>query len=76
MNSGPSIKWTAVTKSDTTVLASCRALWVGTAGDVVCDDAFGHTDITFKNVPSGTLLPIAAYRVKAATSASDIVALQ
>lgn len=76
MNSGPSLKWTAVTPHNTNTLASCRALWVGTGGDVVVDDAFGHTDITFTNVPDGTLLPICAYRVKTTTTASEIVALQ
>ena len=65
----------AVTPSDTTQLPSCRALYVGTAGDVVVDMVDGQTNITFANVANGAFLPLQVIRVKAATSASDIVAL-
>ena len=63
----------AVTPSDVTVLENCRALYVGTGGDVVA--TVGGQDVTFVNVPDGTWLPVMATKVKAATTASDIVRL-
>lgn len=64
----------AVTPSDTTVVG-CRALYIGGAGNVVVDFQDGNSNITFSAVPVGTLLPIAALKVKAATTATLIVAL-
>lgn len=63
----------AVTKSDTTVLTGVRGIYVGTGGDVVA--TVGGEDFTFKNVSDGTTLPIKATKIKAATTAADIVAL-
>lgn len=63
-----------VTPSDTTVIA-CRGLWVGTGGDLAVTFSVSGETITLANVPDGSLLPIAVYRVMAATTASDIVAL-
>jgi hypothetical protein len=63
----------AVTPSDTTVL-NCVALYVGAAGNVVVDTE-DNANITFANVPSGTVLWLKAVRVKAATTATNIVAL-
>jgi hypothetical protein len=63
----------AVTKSDST-LVNCVAIYVGTTGNVVID-TIANTDVTFSNVPGGTTLWIKAIRVKAATTASNIVAL-
>jgi len=76
-DSGPADTFAAVTKSDTVDLPGgpCRALFVGVAGDVVavtCADVA----VTFKNVVSGTLLPVIARRVNStSTTATDIVAL-
>lgn len=50
-----------------------RALWIGTGGDVTLTTKGGNT-VTFANVPDGTLLPVRATHVTAAT-ASDILAL-
>lgn len=72
-NIDPGIRITAVTKSDTAEL-NARGLYVGTGGDLVITTVEGN-DVTFKNVASGSWLPIYAYRVKAATTAADIVAL-
>lgn len=67
----------AVTPSDTVDLsAPCRALYVGTGGDVTVIQLDNSTAVTFKNVASGAILPIQVARVKAtATTATDIVAL-
>jgi hypothetical protein len=64
----------AVTPSDATVLENTRALYVGGTGDLVVDFVEGGT-VTLVGVPAGTLLPIQVIRVRAATGASNIVAL-
>ncbi|MCE2759737.1 MAG: hypothetical protein ACK5X3_21035 [Pseudomonadota bacterium] len=65
----------AVTASDTTELGPCRALYVGGAGNVVVQMPNRDTSITFSSVPAGTILPVMARRVMAATTATSIVAL-
>lgn len=71
----PAKNWAAVSPSDTANMTVTRGLWVGVGGDVVAVDVDG-TACTFKNVPSGTLMPIRAVRVNlTSTTATDIVAL-
>lgn len=69
----PASSCVAVTPSDSTVLAGVRSIYVGTGGTVVA--TVGGSDVTFANVPDGTTLPIKATKIKAASSASSIVAL-
>jgi len=69
----PAYKLTAVTPSDATTLVGVRALWIGGAGSVsviACND----TTAVSLTVPAGTLLPIFAKKVMAATTATNIVA--
>ena len=65
-----------VTPNDVTGLATvCRAVFVGTSGNLSVLMANGSTAV-FKNVSSGQLLPIQAARVNATnTTATDILAL-
>lgn len=65
----------AVTKSDTDDVGThmTRAIYVGVAGDVVAIMAGGET-VTFKAMPVG-LHRIRVSRIKAATAATDIIAL-
>jgi hypothetical protein len=63
----------AVTPSDTTDLSGCRALWIGGAGSVALRCLDDNTTATL-TVPAGTLLPVFAKRVMAATTATNIVA--
>ena len=65
----------AVTPSDSTELGPCRALYVGGAGNVVVWMPGRSDNITFLAVPAGTILPVMARRVMAATTATNIVAL-
>lgn len=75
MNSDPASGFSAVAKSDTTVLSGVRALYVGGTGDLAVKGADGAT-VTFKAVPAGMVLPIQATQVLNATTATDIVALR
>ncbi len=73
---GPISNGAAVTPNDSTDLTtSSRALWIGTGGDINLTTVDGTT-LLLKNVPSGTMLPVRAARVRStSTTASDIVAL-
>ena len=63
----------AVTKSDVTVIPPTRALYVGTAGDLTVRMVDGQT-VTFIGVTAG-IIPIQVDQVRAATTASNILAL-
>jgi hypothetical protein len=71
----PATRAVAVVPSDATILdPKPRALYVGGAGDVVIDTE-QDTGVTLSAVPAGSVIPIRAKRVKAATTATLIVAL-
>ena len=69
----PARRVAAVTPSDSTDLTGCRALWIGGAGNVVIKCVDDSAAVTLV-VPAGTLLPVFAARVMAATTATSIVA--
>jgi hypothetical protein len=53
-----------------------KAIYVGTAGDVVLRGIGAAADVTFKNCPAGFMIVVRAAHVRATgTSASDLVAL-
>lgn len=53
-----------------------RALYVGTGGDVVVQSESAAGGVaTFKNIPSGTLLPIRVSKVLESSTADDFVLL-
>ena len=60
----------SVTPSDATVLSGVRGLWVGGAGNLTVTTAGG--DVVLNGVPAGTLIPVKATKVKAATTATNI----
>lgn len=76
-SSGPASRFFPAVPSDTTEFATgeCRALFVGVGGDVVAIDGPSGAAVTFKNVPSGSILPIQTSRLTTATTATSIVAL-
>lgn len=65
----------AVTKSDSTDV-TCKALYIGGAGDVVIKHTAGGTAVTYPSVAAGATLNVTltAGRVMAATTATSIVA--
>ena len=65
----------AVTKSDDTVLAPTRGLFVGGTGNLTVDFADGTVNVLLTAPVVGTILPISVVKVKAATPATAIVAL-
>lgn len=74
----PSADYFAITKGDTAAAdfpTVCRAIRVGSAGDVVAVRQDG-TSVLFKNCAAGEILPIRAVRVMSTGStAADLVAL-
>jgi hypothetical protein len=75
--SAPATRALAVTPDDANPLADIpKALYVGTGGTIAMRGVFGSTDQSWKNVPSGSILPFRAQYVRATgTTAADILAL-
>jgi hypothetical protein len=72
---GPYANALPVTPADVGSLpATTRALWIGGAGNVTVDTLGGQT-VTLTAVAAGTLLPLQVSRVRAATTATLVVAL-
>lgn len=74
---GPAWNAAAVTPNDSADLAqTCRALYIGGAGNVKVDMAETGSAVTFVGCLAGTILPIRAERVyDTDTTATNIVAL-
>ncbi len=71
----PALGAYAVTPNDSTVLAGCRALYVGVSGDVALVAKGSAAAVTFKSAPVG-ILPVQAVKVlSTGTTATDIVRL-
>lgn len=70
----PATRGAAVTPSDTTPV-DCRAIYVGGAGDVAVQFYDGGPTITFTAPTVGAVLPVSAYRIMAATTATLLIAL-
>lgn len=70
----PAVTAADITPSDSTVLSPVtRGLWIGTGGDIALIMADDSAAKTFKNVPSGVLLPFSVKKVMLTnTTATDI----
>lgn len=76
-SSASAVYWEAITPHASTNFANgqARGIYVGVGGDVVLVAADGSI-ATFKNAPSGSVIPCAAIRVNAVnTTATNLVAL-
>ena len=71
------INFSAVTLSDTTEV-NCKAIYVGTGGDIYLASSVGATAVAFLNVSSGTMLPIELKKGtinSTSTTAANLVAI-
>jgi type 1 fimbria pilin len=75
--SAPATRALAVTPSDTVALVDIpKALYVGTAGDIVMRGVNASADTLWKAVPAGAILPFRAQYVRATgTTAADMLVL-
>ena len=75
--SAPASRAIAVTPDDSAALGRLpKALYIGEGGTLTLRAAADATDSVWRNVPSGTVLPIRASHVRATgTTASGILAL-
>lgn len=76
-NNSPALNAFNITPHDTNELSSVtRAIFVGTGGDINLTLRDDTTPVIFRNVSSGTLLPLRVKLVKtASTTAQDIIGL-
>jgi len=51
-------------------------LYVGTFGDVIVDGLESGTNVTLKNVASGSILPIYIKKIYSGSTATDLVMLE
>ncbi len=74
--SAPATRVVAVAPHDSNALVDIpKALFIGTGGTVILRGLAG-VDVTFKNLASGSILPVRAQYVRATgTTAADILAL-
>lgn len=70
---GAAGSFAAITPSDSTVLVGVRALYITVAGTIVATPASGP-DVTFSMAAGATLL-ISPTKIKAASTATGIIAL-
>jgi hypothetical protein len=75
--SAPATRGVAVSPHDSNPLAEMpKALFIGSAGDLVARGMNDSADVTFRNLAAGSVLPFRARFVRATgTTAADIVAL-
>lgn len=52
----------------------CKALYVGTGGDLVVVAENDASSVTLKNVPDGTWIPVRVRAVRSSGNADDIIA--
>lgn len=71
------IGWSSVTPSDSTSV-TCKAIYVGTGGNIALAPSSSGSATTFSNVGSGTILPVELKdgRIMSTnTTATNIIAL-
>lgn len=70
----PGTKWVSITPADTALAnGPCRMIYVGGAGNLSIVDRDGTT-VVFTAITTGIIHPISAVQIKAATTATLILA--
>lgn len=64
-----------VASSQTTIGNAGCFLYVGGAGNIVCDTIGEDNNIAFVSVTAGTILPVQVKKLRMGTTATDIIAL-
>ncbi len=77
---GSSINGVAVTSSNTVPFTPCRAIYVGTGGNLSIQFGIKNSSNTFSNtvfmnVPSGSIVPVRAQYIFTDTTANNLVIL-
>jgi len=68
--------FTIVPADGAEVAVVTKAVYVGSAGDIVLRAINGSSDVTFKNVPAGSILDVRVRFLRATgTTAADLVGL-
>lgn len=67
----------AIAPDDNAELPSAtKALFIGVGGDIVLRPVAGDTDVTFRNLPDGSVLDVRVRAIRASgTTASNLVGL-
>ena len=77
----PALDAVGITPNDSVTFSPCRALYVGTGGDIKVEmakdfNASGGEVVTFMTVATGSIIPISVKRIYTTdTTAANIVAL-
>lgn len=58
-----------------TPFPKCRGIYVGTGGTLELADPNGGANVSFTNVPNGSILPVETTNVVSVVSASGLIAL-
>ena len=73
--SQPITRASAIVPNDANDIETSRALYIGAGGTLVVVLAGNASEVTFTNVPDGSVLPFRVKAVKTASTATGIVAL-
>lgn len=71
----PAASAAEITPHDTDTITRCRGIFVGTGGSLSVRMADGGTLLVFKNISSGTIVPIEVDKVLTDSTAEDLIAL-
>lgn len=71
----PAANAAAVTKSDSTTYTGVRGVYVGGAGDLAVRFLNSTATVTFVGVAAGSVLPIQAWKIMDATTATNVLVL-
>jgi hypothetical protein len=72
----PAASAEAITPHDSNTIERTRGVFVGTGGSLSVRMADGGAELVFKNIASGTIVPIEVDMVLTDSTAEDLIALR